>query len=184
LDDVRETLGAALKAQGFSLNSKDPAELLKAKELLVKNRGRIKAFTSEPLMALVNGETAVAQAYVSDALQARRTTGGKIDFIIPEEGGTFWIDSLVIPQGAKHLKEAHALIDFLLEPKSNVSTVLALFVAPANKEAFALLPKDLQTNAMLFPSAAVLAKCEMIQDLGEVLTQWDRVWTEVKAQGE
>lgn len=182
LDDVRETIGAALKAQGFSLNSKNPAELAKAKALLLQNRAKVKAFTSEPLMPLVNGETPVAHAYMSDALQARKQTGGKIEYIIPEEGGTLWVDNLVIPNGALHLKEAHAFINFLLEAKSNVSTVMSVFVAPANREAFALLPKDFQTNTMLFPSDAALAKCEMIQDLGETLAQWDRVWTEIKAQ--
>jgi spermidine/putrescine transport system substrate-binding protein len=184
LDDVRETIGAALKAQGFSLNSKNADELAKAKELLLKNRSKVKAFTSEPMMPLVNGETAVAHAYLSDALQARKQSGGKIDYIIPEEGGTMWIDNLVIPNGAKHLAEAHAFINFLLEAKSNVSTVMSVFVAPANKDAFALLPKDFQSNTMLFPSDAILAKCEMIQDLAENLTQWDRVWTEVKAQAQ
>jgi spermidine/putrescine transport system substrate-binding protein len=46
LDDAREVLGAALKAQKFSLNSKNPEELKKAKELLLKVRPRVKAFTS------------------------------------------------------------------------------------------------------------------------------------------
>jgi spermidine/putrescine transport system substrate-binding protein len=183
LDDVRETLGAALKAQGFSLNSKNPEELAKAKELLLKNRNKVKAFTSEPMMPLTNGETAVAHAYLSDALQARRATGGKIEYVIPEEGSTLWIDNLVVPTGVQHLKEAHAFINFLLEAKSNVSTVMNVFVAPANKDAFALLPKDFQSNTMLFPPASVLAKSEMIQDLGETLAVWDRIWTEVKAGG-
>jgi spermidine/putrescine transport system substrate-binding protein len=184
LDDVRETIGAALKAQGFSLNTKNPDELAKAKALLLQNRSKIKAFTSEPMMPLVNGETPVAHAYLSDALQARKQTGGKIEYVIPEEGGTLWIDNLVIPNGAQHLKEAHEFINFLLEPKSNVTTVMSVFVAPANKDAFALLPKDFQTNTMLFPPAKALAKCEMIQDLGDALAQWDRIWTEVKAQNQ
>jgi spermidine/putrescine transport system substrate-binding protein len=183
LDDVRETMGAALKAQGFSLNTKDPGQLAKAKELLLKSRSRIKAFTSEPMMPLVNGETAVAHAYMSDALQARRNTGGKIEYILPEEGGTFWIDCLVIPQGAPHLEEAHQFINFLLEAKSNAATVQAVMVAPTNGETMALLPKDFQSNPVLFPAAAALAKFEMIEDLGEELGKWDRAWTEVKAAG-
>jgi len=182
LDDVRETLGAALKSQGYSLNSKNPEELAKAKDLLVKNRSRVKAFTSEPMMPLVNGETLVAHAYMSDALQARRQTQGKIDYIIPEEGATLWIDNLVIPTGAQHVTAAHAFINFLLEPKSNASTVMNVLVSPANKDAFALLPKDLQQNPALFPGPQVMKKLEMLEDLGDALAQWDRIWTEVKAQ--
>jgi spermidine/putrescine-binding protein len=135
-------------------------------------------------MPLVMGESPIAQIYMSDALQARRKTNGKIEYLIPEEGSTLWIDNLVIPKGARHIQEAHLLINFLLEGKSNVSTVLSVLVAPANKNAYALLPKDLQNNPALFPAASVLSKCEMIQDLGDTLITYDRIWTEVKAQHE
>jgi spermidine/putrescine transport system substrate-binding protein len=182
LDDAREVLGAALKAQGYSLNSKDPEQLQKAKELLIQVRPRVKAFTSEPLMPLVNGETAVAHSFLSDALQARKATGGKIDYLIPEEGGTLWVDSLVIPLGATHLREAYEFIDFLLEGKSNASTVMNVFVAPTHKDTLALLPQEYQTNLALFPPASALANCEMIQDLGDDLAKWERAWTEIKAQ--
>jgi spermidine/putrescine transport system substrate-binding protein len=126
----------------------------------------------------------VAHAYLSDALQARRTTGGRIEYILPEEGGTLWIDNLVVPTGARNVKEAHAFINFLLEPRSNAGTVMSILVSPANKDAFALLPKDLQTNPMLFPSQAALARFEMIEDLGEATPLWDRTWTEIKAHRE
>jgi spermidine/putrescine transport system substrate-binding protein len=184
LDDVRETLGAALKSLGYSLNSKNPAELAKARELLFKVRPRIKAFTSEPMMPLVNGETAVAHAYMSDALQARKQTGGKIEYIIPEEGATLWIDNLVIPKSAAHTEEAHALINYLLEPHSNVATVMSVFVAPTGKNTLALLPTELQNDPALFPKGAVLEHLEMLQDLGDSLSQWDRIWTEVKAKSD
>jgi spermidine/putrescine transport system substrate-binding protein len=184
LDDVRETVGAALKSLGFSLNTKNPDELKKAKDLLFKIRPRVKAFTSEPMMPLVNGETAVAHAYMSDALQARRQTGGKIEYIIPEEGATLWIDNLVIPTGAQNVKEAQALINFLLEPEIAVQTTLAVLVAPTNKDAYTLLPQDMQNNPVLFPRGPVVQKLEMLEDLGDALAQWDRIWTEVKAKSE
>jgi spermidine/putrescine-binding protein len=102
--------------------------------------------------------------------------------VIPEEGGTYWIDNLVIPQGSQNSKEAHEFINFLLEGRSNAETVMSVFVAPTNRAALALLPRTLLGDKALFPPASILAKCEMIQDLGEALTLWDRIWTEVKAQ--
>jgi spermidine/putrescine transport system substrate-binding protein len=182
LDDAREAVGAALKAQGYSLNTKNPAELQKAKELLLKMRKKVKVFTSEPMMPLLSGETPVAHIFMSDALQARKTTGGKVDYILPEEGGTLWLDSLVIPSGAKHTEEAYAFINFMLEPQSNLATVTRLFMAPANKGAYELLSPEMKSNTMLFPPVSLLSKCEMLEDLGESIASWDRIWTEVKAQ--
>src|SRR5262245_16012638 len=43
LDDAREVIGAALKMQGYSLNSKRPEELAKAKAILMAARSRVKA---------------------------------------------------------------------------------------------------------------------------------------------
>jgi spermidine/putrescine transport system substrate-binding protein len=181
LDDSREVMAAALKSLGYSLNSKKPEEIAAAKALLLKARSRVKAFTSEPLMPLVNGETAVAHAYSSDALQAREKTGGKVEYIIPAEGGTIWIDNLVIPAGAKNLKEAHAFINFMLEPKTLAATINQIYVGPANREAYGLLSKKLQSDPALFPAPAVRSKLEGFEDLGPALKLWDRAWTEIKA---
>lgn len=181
LDDVRETVGAALKAQGLSLNTRDSKDLAKAKELLLKVKPRIKGFNSETKVPLVQGEVAVAHAYSVDSLQAAQATGGKVEYVIPEEGGTLWVDNLAIPATAAHVVEAHQFIDFLLEAKTEASTATVIFSAPSNRDALALLPADLQKNPGLFPSDQVLKKMEMMEDLGEGLSAWDRVWTEVKA---
>lgn len=180
LDDVREALGAALKSLGYSLNSKNPAELEKAKKVLLAAKARAKAFNSDTLATLRDGEVSVAHAYVSDSLQARKATEGKVDYLVPVEGGTIWVDNLVIPMTAKNVEEAYALLNFLLEAKTGAATVQAVFVAPASAGAIALLPPELKENQSLFPPAAVLEKCEMIEDLGEALPLWDRMWTEVK----
>ncbi len=183
LDDVRETLGAALKAQGKSLNSANPAEIEAAKKLLLSVKPRVKAFTSEPMVGLREGEIAVAHAYMSDALQARRDTKGRIEYVIPAEGGTLWIDNLVIPKGAPNVAGAHALINFLLEAANGAKTVDSVRVAPANPGAIPLLPAELRADTGLFPAAEVLNRLEAIDDLGEKLSLWDRAWTEVKAGG-
>jgi spermidine/putrescine transport system substrate-binding protein len=180
LDDMREVLGAALKSMGYSLNSRNLEELKKAKELLIKIRPRVKAFVSEPMMPLINGEVVAAQAFVTDAYQARRGSGGAVEYILPEEGGTIWIDNLVIPKGAKNVEEAYALINFFLDSKVNATLGRQLFVAPSNLEAMPLIPEDLRKNPTLFPSPSDLKRFEMIEDLGASLSVWDRVWLETK----
>lgn len=182
LDDAREVIGAALKSMGYSLNSKNLDELEKAKALLLEVKSHVKAFTSEPLMPLTSGESAISHVFMSDALQARRTTGGKIQYVLPEEGSTLYIDGLVIPATSVHVSEAHEFINFLLEAKSNLGTVMSVLVAPANLEAFKLLPTDLKNDRSMFPSSDQLRNCEMVEDLGDFLPVIDRIWTEIKAK--
>jgi spermidine/putrescine transport system substrate-binding protein len=184
LDDPREVIGAALKAKGYSLNSHKPEELAQAKQLLLAARKRVKLFTSETLLTLTNSEASVSHAFVTDALQARRAMGGKVDYILPEEGGTLWLDNLAIPAHAPHPAEAHALIDFLLEPRTIVATVNQLFVSPANALALPLLPEAIRKDPLMFPSDKALVKFEMIEDLGEATQVWDRIWTEFKTSAQ
>lgn len=182
LDDVRETVGAALKVKGHSLNTTDAKELADAKSVLTGIRKKVKAFTSEPMSGIVSGEIAVAHMYSSDALQARQKTQGKIEYLIPKEGATLWIDNLVIPLGAKNLKEAHELINYLISAEVAQVNVSALFVGAIHSGVMALLPKELQKDPLLFPAPETHKKLEMLRDLGEGIASWDRIWTEIKVE--
>jgi spermidine/putrescine transport system substrate-binding protein len=181
LDDSREVLGMGLKALGYSLNTTRVEELKQAKELVLAARKRVKIFSSEPLASLVNGEVSVAQIYVSDAFLAGSQMGeGIIEYLIPEEGTTFWVDNFVIPRGAKNIDEAYALIDFFLEPSSGLHIATQVFAAPSNLKVVDLLPSKLKSSLAFFPSKEILSRCEMLQDLGDSLKVWDRLWTEIK----
>lgn len=180
LDDSREALGAVLRTQGKSINSVDTQSLTDAKIALSKVKSRIKAFTSEPLDMLVNGDLAASQMYSSDALQARRNTKNRVQFEIPEEGGTLAIDNVVVPLNAPNPTAAFELVNFLISNEANLSFVTTVLAGPVVKGTKSLLPAELQADTGLFPSAEKLAKCEMIQDIGEASEAWDRIWTEVK----
>lgn len=181
LDDVRETLGVALRYEGKSINSTSAKELQAARDLIVKVKPAVKSFDSEILAGLVNGEIWLAHAYSSDALKARKQTNGAIDYIIPEQGCTRWVDNLVIPKGAPNPEGALKLINFLISKEISAKRAEELFVVPSNLEAKQLLPQDLQNDTALFPTPQMLSRCEMIHDLGPAVSQWDRAWTEAKA---
>ncbi|CAE79307.1 potD [Bdellovibrio bacteriovorus HD100] len=180
LDDVRETLGAALKMNGFSVNSTNPEEINKAKATLLKAKKNVKMFASDTIDILNNKEVAAAQTYSSDALQAADKSPGKIEYIIPEEGGTFAIDNLVIIKGAKHPEAAHKLINFLLSEQAEINRVKTILGGPVLKNTKAALPKELQNNRALFPDEATLKKLERIQDQGEKNKLFEDSWTEIK----
>lgn len=181
LDDVRESLGAALKLDGRSLNATKPAWLDRAKNMLKVAKKNIKTFSSTPADLLTSGEVYLAQMYSQEALVAARDSGKKIEFVIPKEGATIAIDNMVILKDAPHVEEAHAFINFLLDSKINAAYVERTFSGPVVKDVKAALPKALQENQSLFPPEDVLARCEMMQDTGEATVLYDRIWTEVKA---
>lgn len=182
MDDVREVLGIALKAQGYSMNTTSDAELAAAEKMLVGLKAKVKMFTSDPIDALLNKEVAVAHIYSSDALQAAQKSGGKIQYLIPAEGGSKATDTLVIIKGSKNKEQAVKLINFLINPEANVEFVKMVMAGPVLTSTKAKLPADLQNLAGLFPSPEVLSKLELIQDLGDKTAAYDKAWTKIKSE--
>ena len=182
LDDAREVIGAALKMNGFSVNTVNPAELAKAKETLKAFRPRVKMFRSDVVDPLVNKEVVAAHCYSSEPLLAHTRTDAKIDYIIPEEGGTRAIDNMVIFKGSAHTPEALELINFLLRKETNVAFVKKNFGGPVVLATRAALPPELQKSPILFPAPGSLSKLERIHDLGEANRLYERIWTELKAE--
>lgn len=181
LDDVREVTGAVLKMNGKSVNSVSEEELKTAKDELLKVKKSVKMFTSDTVDILKNKEVVAAQSYSADALQAAAKTQGKIEFVIPTEGGTRSIDNLVIVKGSKHVDEAHRLIDFLLQKETDAEFVSNMRSGPVVAGLKDALPAELKNNAALFPSAQVLSKLERIHDLGDQNRLYEDIWTAVKS---
>jgi spermidine/putrescine-binding protein len=45
---------------------------------------------------------------------------------------------------------------------------------------WSLLPAAIRDNPAIFPSAEVVARLEIIEDIGDATVLYDRLWTEVK----
>ena len=181
LDDFREAIGAALKLNGASLNSKDPKELALAKSALIAAKPHLKAFNASPSSLLTSGEVVMAHIYSGEALVAARDSGKPIKFIIPKEGGTLAIDNIVIPKGATHIEAAYLFINYLYEPTTNADFVRRMMYGPVIIGTRALLAPELQRHPILFPQAEALSHCETMKDLGNDTSVYDRIWSEIKA---
>ncbi len=183
LDDVREVTGAALIANGFSVNSTKPEELAKAQVTLKDFRPRLKMFRSQTEDPLVNKEIAIAHVYSIDGLRANRKAGGNhIEYKILDDGGTKAIDNMVLLKSAKNVAEAHVLMNYFLKPETNLAFVETSLAGPVLLVTKARLPKELSSNTALFPSAKTMSKLESIHDVGEATRLYDRLWTELKTE--
>lgn len=181
LDDARETLAVAAKINGLAVNTTDSKDLEKMKATMLEAKKKIKMFRSDTVDVLANKEVAAAHAYSGDALKAWKKTGGKIEYILPSEGGTWAIDNVVILKGSKNNTEAHELINFFMQPQTNVTFVKTMLAGPVLTKTRSLLPADLKDLPALFPPPDKLAKLERIQDLGAKTREYDKIWTEIKS---
>ncbi len=179
LNDVRETMGAALKSLGYSYNSTNPAEIEAAYERLVELKPAIASFQSFGWEdQLLSGDLRMVMSYSVDAIAAVLEDPG-LNYIVPSSGSSLWTDTMTIPVSAPNPDAAYAWINFLLEPENAARAVQRLYFATPNQAAFNLLPAELQDNEDLFPSEDVLARCEGIAPVGDAAELYDRYWTEL-----
>lgn len=117
LDAPDEMFYNLLSYQGRSLTNSSPGRLRKAGEALMGLRPNLRYVESERYIDDLNqGRLCVAVAWVGDALGASGA-GQPVQFVVPEEGSTLFIDNLVIPSSARRADLAHQFIDYLMQPQ-------------------------------------------------------------------
>ncbi|MFF3321075.1 PotD/PotF family extracellular solute-binding protein [Streptomyces sp. NPDC002889] len=140
-------------------------------EQLVKRR-HIRRFTgNDYIKDLSTGDVLACQAYSGDVIQLR-ADNPDIEFVVPEEGGELWAESLMIPNLARHKRNAEALIDHYYHPE--VAAELASWVnyvcpVPAAREVLASA-KDEETAALaedplIFPDDRMRARLAISRDI-------------------
>jgi spermidine/putrescine transport system permease protein len=180
LDDARETLGAALKRRGHSVNTVDEAALREAQALLIAQKPLVRAYDSAAFKdALLAGDVWLAQGWNGEFARVM-DLDPDLGYVLPKEGTTAFIDSLAIPADAPHPELAHAFLDFAMEAEVAAEICRTMRYTTPNRAALALLPPAIRNHPAIFPPPEVEARAELLRDLGPATVLYDRLWTEVK----
>ncbi|MDZ7817069.1 MAG: extracellular solute-binding protein [Aliarcobacter sp.] len=181
-DDMREVFGMALKVLGYSSNSTNPKEIeeayLKLKELLPN----VKMFYSESQKQVyLNEEVKLGMNFNGESFMASEENEA-IKYVYPKEGILLWIDSLVIPKGAKNIDNAHAFINYLLKPE--VSKVISEEIGypSPNAKTLELLDEKTRNNRIIYPNEKDLLNGEFQIDVGDVLPIYEKYWEMLKTK--
>jgi len=185
LNDPREMVAAALRTAGKDPNTRDPAQLQAAIELLKKQKKEVNPLydIDGVYEKLQGGDVALAQGFNGQFYKVIADKPDELGYVIPKEGATIWIDNLAVPTASTRVANAHLLIDFLMRP--DIAARMANFAAYAtpNKAALEQVKPELRNNPIIYPPAEVLQKCATMDDMGaEANKIVDRVATEINAE--
>ncbi|WP_328550007.1 polyamine ABC transporter substrate-binding protein [Streptomyces sp. NBC_00366] len=155
-------------------------------EKYVEN-GQIRRFTGNDYTKdLVSGDVLACQAYSGDVIQLQ-ADNPHIRFVVPEAGAELWADSLMIPDLARHKRNAERLVDYYYEPE--VAAELAAWVnyvcpVPAAQHVLAdAKDKDtaaLAENPLIFPDAGMRSRLVIARDITsaervEFAKRWNKI---------
>ena len=185
-DTYRDTIGAALKKLGYSLNSTDPDEIEEAKELLIEQRK-----TVNPIYGVDNGttmipagETNINMIWSGEGLNLQEEYTNLV-YVVPKEGANFWIDSLCITSNAQNVEGAEKFINFVSDKESALRIADEIGYTTPNKEARKEQPEDVQNNPNAYMPEEIMNRCEIYKDFDLKTKQmYDDAWTEIKVNGE
>lgn len=181
LNDMREVIGAALKSLGYSLNTTDETQLAEARDVVIGWKRNIAKFESDQYKnGLVSAEFLVSQGYNGDVMQAMEENED-IGYAVPAEGTSLASDDLVILANAPQPDLAHAFINFLHEPDVAAENTDYVWYLCPNLAAYPLMSEEVRDNPSVVLPDELVAKCEVIQDLGEDNAKYIRIWDEIKA---
>ncbi len=175
LDDMREVFGAALKYLGYSVNTTNPDEIEKAKEVILKWKENILKFDATTYaQGIVNGEFWAVHGYPENVFQLiPEEDRQNFEFFVPKEGGTLWIDNMVILKDAKGKDLAYKFIDFILRP--DISAQISDFLmipSPVNGA------QEYKTVENIY-EVEDLANCEIIDYIGKDIDLYNKAWEEI-----
>ncbi|MBT8070237.1 MAG: extracellular solute-binding protein, partial [Gammaproteobacteria bacterium] len=138
-DDVREVFHVALSVLGHSPNTTEPTEIEQAYALLRELMPNVLVFNSDaPREPYLAGDVSLGMIWNGEVIMARKENDA-IHYVYPDEGAVFWVDSFVIPAGAKNVEEAYAFINFMLRPEVARACVEHVGYATPNLAAIELL---------------------------------------------
>jgi spermidine/putrescine transport system substrate-binding protein len=185
LDGSPEVIGSVLVMLGHSYNSDSAKELEEARKFLLDLKPYVHSIDSVTYKQKISaGKAFGGMAWNGDGTFVITKTKGKAEYVVASEGGEFWVDSYVIPVGAKNPDAAHEWIDFVYQPKVNVQeTSYTYYGSPLRRAQFRTVAgsKPLLRNDDIFPPAGILEKLEANSVSPRGTRLRERIWTEFKS---
>lgn len=181
LNDPREVIGMGLIKNGFSNSTLDPDELKIAVDDLKTLLPSVVAFDTDTIkQKFIAGEVWIGTVWSGDAAFINEEDD-IVEYAIPVEGATIWADTMAIPKGAKNKDLAEKFMNYLLDPEVSVQNYESIGYSNPNEKAWPLHSPEYLENKMIFLPEEELENTEWIVDVGDVLRDYDRYWTELRS---
>lgn len=182
-DSVRDAFMVALKLDGYSMNTLDPAQLEEAKNTLIEQKPLVQAYVIDQVRdKMIGGEAALGVIYSGEALYTK-AENEDLEYVIPKEGTNVWIDSWVILKDAPNKENAEAFINFMCRADVALKNFEYITYSTPNMAARDLIEDDALKNSLVaFPDLSNYSNLETFHYLGSDGDElYNNLWKEVKS---
>ncbi|WP_413806905.1 spermidine/putrescine ABC transporter substrate-binding protein [Streptomyces sp. OE57] len=170
LTEMRDTVGLTLLDMGKDPETvtADDYDAAIARLQKASDRGQVRRFTGNDYTGdLTKGDIAACMAWAGDLIQLQ-SDNPEIEFAIPDAGYMTATDNLLVPNKARHKRNAERLIDYFYEPKVAAKIAAYInYVCPVDgvREELAKIDKALADNPLILPDEEMAAKSHSFRSL-------------------
>jgi spermidine/putrescine transport system substrate-binding protein len=187
--EMRDTLGIALLSEGIDITTVtfDEAQPAFDKIEEAANSGQIRRFTGNNYQTdLVNGNFVANVAWSGDVAQLT-LENENLRFVIPEEGGTLWADTMLWVTPSDNEDSVAEWMNYVYDPENaaQITSYVQYFpVVEGVQEILAQSDPVSAENPLIFPSDEDFDQLSQFKTLEEdEEEQFDQRWAEVTGQG-
>lgn len=179
-DSMRDSIAVALKRLGYSVNTRDEAEIAEAVEILKAQKSLVQSYGGDEMRdSMINGSGALCVTYSGDAVFAMMENE-ELGYSVPEEGSNIWFDNMTILKTCDNPEAAEAFINFLLDPEfATINTEYIGYSSP-NAKVLEMIDEEYMANNAFNPPIDVIENCEVFLDLGDFDKVYADAWQQVK----
>jgi spermidine/putrescine transport system substrate-binding protein len=174
--DAQDGLGMIMLSQGNSPENPTTETVRKAVDLVKeqKDKGQVRKFTgNDYINDLAAGNIIVGQAYSGDVVQLQ-ADNPDLQFVVPQTGGTTFIDTMVIPYTTQHQDWAEIWINYVYDRQNYARLIAHIKYVPVLSNMVDDLNKidpKLAANPLINPPQSVLDSVKSWPALSDQQTQ-------------
>jgi spermidine/putrescine-binding protein len=167
VESAGDVMTAPLKALGFSLNSTDPGELEQARGLLNGIAPHVLALDSNDYGdKLATEEAVMGLVWTGGVVDLRdEAETADIEYIVPEDGTLYWLDTWTMLADAPHPEAAYAWLNFIHEPAIQAKETETNRYATPNDEAKKLVSPEILNDPTVFVPDEAFSRLEGARDV-------------------
>ena len=172
LSEMRDTIGLIMLEQGVDIAGPfTDAQFQAALDEVEKqiSSGQIRQVKGNSYKEdLISGDALAVMGWSGDIFQLNYENDDKFGVAIPEAGGTYSFDNLLVPVGSPHKKNAQKLIDYYFDPAVAAKVAEYVnYVCPVQgaRAEMEKLDPELAESPWIFPDETTLSKVKAFRTL-------------------
>ena len=183
-DSERDSFMIALKALGYSMNTKNLDEIQQAYEWLIRQRD-----TMDPIYAgddvidnMISGNKAMAVVYSGDASYII-SENPNMDYFTPSQGTNNWYDAMVITRDCNETELAHQFINFMLNEESALSNTEEVgYTSPVKSVYETMITREYEGVSSYIPDFENPNSEIFRYQEPKIKQKYAELWTKIKAE--